>query len=227
MNEANKLFNKVIRSLHDNDILENLIVIGSWCLYYYRIYFDETRHISPVRTLDLDLMIPNPPEIDKDVDLTAILENQSFDLKFGYNTGYVKYVNPALTVEFLTPMLGRGKSGPYEIKELHVNAQGLRFLNFLQQYTMKIKDGDIEVTVPEPSAFVLHKFIISQRRKNKAKAERDITAAKELGEYLLTIDEQKEKMIRIFKDVPEKWQDKIVSGVKGNSEELHKLLTSI
>ncbi len=121
-------------------------------------------------------------------------------------------------------MLGKYRREPYEIKKLHINAQGLRFLNFLQYYTIKIKDDNIEVTVPEPSVFVLHKFIISQRRKKRAKAERDIDAARILGEFLLDINSQKEKMENIFKDIPKKWQKKVLKGVKGNSEKLYDFL---
>ena len=48
-------------------------------------------------------------------------------------TGYTKYVHPELELEFLIAELGRGKGNkPYEIPKLHINAQGLRFLNLLQ-----------------------------------------------------------------------------------------------
>jgi len=48
-------------------------------------------------------------------------------------------VHPELELEFLTPELGRGKNKPYELPKLHINAQGLRYLNLLQSNVLKIK----------------------------------------------------------------------------------------
>ncbi|MGM0442441.1 MAG: GSU2403 family nucleotidyltransferase fold protein [Elusimicrobiota bacterium] len=162
----------------------------------------------------------------KEKNLHELLERLNFKPLFNYSNGLVKYEHPELEVEFLTPKLGKGRKKPYEIKKLHVNVRGLRFLNFLQGYTLKIKDGDIEVTVPQPAAFVLHKFIISQRRKNPAKAKRDIDTAKNLGEFLFDIDKQREKIKNIFLDIPKSWQQKILDGVKGNSAKIHRFITS-
>lgn len=83
-----------------------------------------------------------------------------------------------MEIEFLISELGRGKNEPYKVKELNINAQGLRYLNLLQKYTIEILFYDINLVVPEPAAFVLHKFIVSDRRQNQTKREKDIKTAK-------------------------------------------------
>ena len=110
-----------------------------------------------------------------------ILRTLDFTPTHSYITGYTKYEHPELELEFLTPELGRGKNKPYELPKLHINAQGLRYLNLLQSNVLKIKYKHMMIQLPEPAAYVLHKFIIFERRKEKSKKERDLLAAKDIG----------------------------------------------
>jgi len=65
--------------------------------------------------------------------------------------------------------MGRSEQKIYEIKPFGINAVGLRYLNLLQDNIMKVNHSkDIQINIPSPEAFALHKFIISQRRKNDA-----------------------------------------------------------
>jgi hypothetical protein len=107
---------------------------------------------------------------------------------------------------------------------LKISAQGLRYLNLLQQHTLEILYYGIRVIVPKPAAFVFHKFIVSERRKNQAKREKDIKTAKELGEYLLKNKKQKEIMINIFMSLPVKWKRKIIDIIQEHSEEIYNIL---
>ena len=147
-----------------------------------------------------------------------------FSPSSSYSTGYTKYVHPELELEFLTPELGKGRDKPYIINNLHIQAQGLRFLNFLQAHAIKINYENIEVRVPEPSAYVLHKFIIFERRVKKDKRERDLESAREIGKFLLKDENQKKKLKQLFDKMPKKWQNKIKSNLKENSAVLHEFL---
>jgi len=143
-------------------------------------------------------------------------------------TGYTKYVHPELELEFLIAELGRGKGNkPYEIPKLHINAQGLRFLNLLQWHTIKIKYKNMNVIVPEPAAYVLHKFIIYERRLNKEKQKRDLLSAKGIGEFLLQNRTQQKKIIEIFNSLPNKWQKLVLRNLKDNSKLLYEFLLKI
>ena len=138
MEKKNNLFLNTLNALYDAGVLEDIILIGSWCHYFYRIYFSNAEEIPLLRTLDIDFLIPNPSKIYKDVNIPDILKNLDFVSSHDYLTGYTKYVHPELELEFLIPELGRGQGNkPYDIPRLHINAQGLRFLNLLQTYTIK------------------------------------------------------------------------------------------
>ncbi|MHB8276550.1 MAG: GSU2403 family nucleotidyltransferase fold protein [Candidatus Humimicrobiaceae bacterium] len=228
MKRKSNLFLNTLNILDDAGVLEDIILIGSWCHFFYKVYFSNAQEIPLLRTLDIDFLIPNPPRIHKDVNIPEILGTLDFVPFHDYLTGYTKYVHPELELEFLIAELGRGKGNkPYEIPKLHINAQGLRFLNLLQWYTIKIKYENINVTVPEPAAYVLHKFIIYERRLNKEKQKRDLLSAKEIGEFLVQNKTQQKKIIEIFYSLPGKWQKVILRNLKDNSRLLYDFLLKV
>lgn len=224
MKKKYKLFSGVLKELQKEKILNDIVLIGSWCQYFYKIYFDNAPEIPSVRTVDIDFLIPRPFHLKKDINIPEILKKCNFEPAISYTSGYIKYVNPDLEIEFLTPEFGRGAQKNYEIKNLHIKAQKLRFLNLLQDYTMVIKYEDIIVKVPEPAVYVLHKFMVSERRSSKDKKEKDLAAAVEIGEYLLNIEQQRVRLKTIYNSLPEKWKSKIKKNIEKNSPDLFKFL---
>ena len=227
MEKENDLFLTILIRLDKAEVLRDIILIGGWCPLVYKEYFGNPVEISMQRTADLDLMVPNPPRIHKDVDVSLILEELGFDRKVSLLDGYEKYVHPDLEVEFLTPERGRGIGKPYSVDKLHINAQGLRYLDLIQSHTMKTSYNGISINVPEPAAYVLHKFIVSNRRKKPFKREKDIETARQLGEYLLDQESQKNKMREIYLSMSEKWKKDLIKIVKGASEKIYTFLNSI
>lgn len=227
MEKEHDLFFTILSRLDKEEVLLDIILIGGWCPLVYKEYFGNPVEISMQRTADLDLLVPNPPRIHKDVDVSLIFEELGFDRKISLLDGYEKYVHPDLEVEFLTPERGRGRGKPYTIDKLHINAQGLRYLDLIQSHTMKTSYNGISINVPEPSAYVLHKFIVSNRRKKQFKREKDIETARQLGEYLLEQNKQRNKMRGIYLSMPEKWKKDLIKIVKGTSEKIYTFLNSI
>lgn len=227
MEKEHDLFFTILSRLDKEEVLLDIILIGGWCPLVYKEYFGNPVEISMQRTADLDLLVPNPPRIHKDVDVSLIFEELGFDRKVSLLDGYEKYVHPDLEVEFLTPERGRGRGKPYTIDKLHINAQGLRYLDLIQSHTMKTSYNGISINVPEPSAYVLHKFIVSNRRKKQFKREKDIETARQLGEYLLEQNKQRNKMRGIYLSMPEKWKKDLIKIVKGTSEKIYTFLNSI
>ena len=95
-----------------------------------------------------------------------------------------------IRVDVLTPLVGRGKEGPVELKTLGSHATALRFLDFLVHETIPavvLTGSGVLVRVPTPERFALHKLIVSQRRdrSERLKATKDIGQARVLLEVLL------------------------------------------
>ena len=59
--EALRRFNKV-------GILDGLILIGNWCLYFYKGYFENISYIdiSTIKTRDIDFLVPIPAPQSQD-----------------------------------------------------------------------------------------------------------------------------------------------------------------
>lgn len=208
-------FIKTLLALHNAGALKELILIGSWCNHFYKIYFNNAPEIPIVRTLDIDFLVPNPVKIQEEINIPEILKNLDFIPLHSYITGLTKFVHPELELEFLTPELGRGKGiEPYKIPPLHINAQGLRYLDLLQSYTIEIKYLNMVIRVPEPAAYILHKFIICKICNKEEKRERDLYTVREISNFLLGLETQKEKIFTIFYSLPLKWQRKILKNTK-------------
>lgn len=224
MEKRFELFNNVLTTLIDNEVLENLILIGGWCPYFYKFYFNNAPEIPALRTMDIDFLIPRPLSIKNDVDVGSVLEQLGFSPEHSQLTGYVKFVHPDLEIEFLTPEYGKGEDKPFYVKKLHISAQQLRYLNLLQKYTIEVPFGKSKIRVPEPSAYVLHKFILSTKRKDNKKKEKDIIAAKEMGEFLLQSMEERNKLMKIYRDSPKGWQKTLNKILKHSFNDLYSFL---
>ncbi|MEA3359118.1 MAG: GSU2403 family nucleotidyltransferase fold protein [Thermodesulfobacteriota bacterium] len=227
MEEKYRLLSIVLRELQSAGVLDALILAGSWCQYYYRILFDMAPEIPLIRTTDIDFLVPNPPKIVRKANVGKLLNNLGFDNDFDYHTGLVKYVHPDLEIQFLTPALGKNKSTPYEINELNINAEGLRYLMLLQDFIFKMKHEGITIWLPEPEAFVLQKILTSQKRKNQEKSDKDIFAAQNIGELCLRDKNRRIRLKFIFDDLPNKWQRKILNVLKNASPDMYLCLKNI
>ncbi|HNW27041.1 MAG TPA: GSU2403 family nucleotidyltransferase fold protein [Spirochaetota bacterium] len=224
MEKRFKLFHEIIISLGETGVLADIVLIGSWCLYLYRDIFRDADTMPAVRTVDLDFLVPNPPKIKHKVDISKMLETLNFVEEFSHLSGNSKFIHPDLEVEFIIPEKGRGKDGPHIIKEINVRAQGLRYVDLLQDHTIIIPYNNFPVRVPEPSAFILHKLQLSGRRGKKVKKVKDLETAKGLGEYLATREDQVEKMKEIYRNLPSKWKREILEVAKEQSEIIYRIL---
>lgn len=225
MEENYRLLSTVLEELQRAGALKHLILAGSWCQYFYRILFANSPEIPLLRTTDVDLLIPNPPRVPHPVDVSQILVGLGFDEQIDYKTGLIKYVHPDLEIQFLTPELGRGKNTPYVIKQLSINAEGLRYLNLLQSHNFEMQHDRITLRLPEPEAFVLQKILVSQERDDPVKKEKDLLSAQTIGELCLQDKKRRVRLKFIFNNLPQKWQKKILKALKDSSADLQNWLS--
>ena len=224
MEEKYKLLSAVLKELQEKGVLHGLVIVGSWCQYYYRILFDNAPEIPLVRTMDIDFLVPNPSRFKNKIDVSDLLNTLGFDSDFDYSTGLVKYVHPALEIQFLTPALGRVKDTPYEIKKLNINAEGMSYMKMLQDYKFSMTHEGVTVWLPEPEAYCLQKILISPKRKAPAKREKDLTAAISIGELCLNYESHKERLKAIYRGMPKKWQKMVSDMVNRHSADLMSFL---
>lgn len=217
---------QVLNRFQSAGILDKLVLIGSWCLYFYRHGLALLERLPAPRTTDIDFLVPRPVHFEKETDVPAILAELGFAPTFHGMSGLAVYDHPQLRLEFLVPKIGRGSSSPVEIRGLHVNAQGLRYLNFLTDHTMWVRYEGLGVRVPIPAVFALHKLIVSSKRTKKEKKEKDIAAAVGILEVLLKDSAEAERIRAILAKIPPKWRKIILTVSEKHLLALNKLYES-
>jgi hypothetical protein len=154
-----------------------MMLIGSWCMPFYKAYFSGIDYSPVIKTRDMDFLVPAPGNISGQADIPALLKDLGFIVSYVGEKGYIQLKHPDLLVEFLSPEKGRGTDEPVKIQRLGVNAVALRYLDLLIDGRMNISIKGFTVSMPHPVNFALHKLIIFQRRVKKFKADKDREAA--------------------------------------------------
>ena len=100
-----------------------------------------------------------------------------------------------------------------------LNAQALRFLDFLAQNTITAQVDDVEVTLPHPANFALHKLLVLSRRPTPEKQAKDKEAAVRILRVLL--EKGEEALVRsAFNTMPPKWQTRVKAQLAGLSDKM-------
>ncbi|MBU3929720.1 nucleotidyltransferase domain-containing protein [bacterium] len=185
---------------------EGLELIGSWCFLLYQKHLKVRNY--PLRTLDIDFLIPFPYKGKKKIDLIAKLEKLGFILNFNPDGSFWLW-NAELKVDFLSPKIGRETKKSQNIKQLSVRTTPLRFMNILLENKIIIKEDNIRIAIPAPLNFCLHKLLIAQRRKDKSKKLKDM----EQAIYILEIVDEKQ-FKTTYNSFPKKWQKYILQSLK-------------
>ena len=207
---------EVLRRLNKVGVLNKIIIIGSWCIYFYKSYFSDVDYSSSIRTRDIDLLIPIPAKFKKKVDIPELLKDLGFIIDF-HAKGYIRLNHPELIIEFLVPERGKGRDKPYPLPELGLNAIALRFLDFLIENSIKVKVDKLTLNVPHPAAFALQKLIISSRRM---KIEKELKEKQEAIRIINCLIAKGEEGIikRLFDSMPKKWRTKAKKALQDYEE---------
>ena len=205
MNDQQRLVYRLFRSLEGAGVLDHVVLIGSWCLLAYKHYFADVPFEPGIRTRDIDLLVPTPLRLKQPVDIEQILGPLGFILRRGGDKGYMQFVHAELMLEFLVPERGRGSDKPYDLRALGINAQPLRYMDFLCKDGLRLPFVGLDVSVPHPARFALLKLIVSGRRQKPVKRENDLRQAGQVIRALVASGQQ-EKLRTTFASMPKKWQ---------------------
>ena len=116
------------------------------------------------------------------VSLTALARQAGYTVDVDSLCGTTKIFTPDfMEIEFLILQQGSGEKGTLKTN-LGVNAQALRHMAILRDNTVCVNLLDMDIIVPEPEAYALHKAVINNQRGSKA--EKDRAAVLNLLPYL-------------------------------------------
>lgn len=165
-------FWKFIKLLDDNDLLEHIILIGSWAEYLYAQSCILPGFKANLRTLDIDFLIKNMRRPIMPVSVATLAKKSGYTVDYDIMLGTTKIYSPdLLEIEFLISQHGSGEKQVIETN-LGVNAQALRHLSSLKDYTINLSLFDFQITVPIPEAYIAQKIAINNERGKKAEKDR-------------------------------------------------------
>jgi hypothetical protein len=165
-------FWKFIKLLDDNDLLEHIILIGSWAEYLYAQSCILPGFKANLRTLDIDFLIKNMRRPIMPVSVATLAKISGYTVDYDIMLGTTKIYSPdLLEIEFLISQHGSGEKQVIETN-LGVNAQALRHLSSLKDYTINLSLFDFQITVPIPEAYIAQKIAINNERGKKAEKDR-------------------------------------------------------
>jgi hypothetical protein len=208
---------KVLKRLESAGILKDIILVGSWCIPFYKDYFGKVKYPTAIKTRDVDFLVPRPSRTKPKANIPELLKDLGFIVGFKGSEGYIRLEHADLIIEFLVPEKGHGFDKPCRLPQLGLNAQALRFLDLLISDTIKVKIKGIDVNLPHPANFALHKLIISQRRQKKHKSTKDRNTAIEILKALIDKGEI-DALRKVFNSLIPKWQKKVLRGLEKISE---------
>jgi len=174
--KQSKLIISILKILYNAGVLDNALLIGSWCAGFYKKYFGDIDYNPIIKTRDIDFLVGEKSRFPRTVDLEKLLAPLGFEIEF-YGKGFMKLESDELAIEFLVPEVGRPKEKPHPLPQLHFNAQPLRHLSILWRDPITVNIEGIKVRLPNPADFCLQKLIVAGKRKRSGKAEKDMQTA--------------------------------------------------
>jgi len=140
--------------------------------------------------------------------LVGLFAELGFEVSFN-SDGSIYLWNSELKIEFIAPEKSIGTDGAKEIKNLSIKAIPLRFMNMLLEKPVRVKDKNIEISIPNPTAFAIHKLLISERRKKQDKRLKDLEQALLVLEIV-----NPEDLKKMYKSLPKPWKKSIINTLK-------------
>jgi hypothetical protein len=210
----------VLAALHRAGVLKDCVLIGSWCQDLYRQMYGNPFQIPAATTTDADLLVPRRLRSAPKVNVADIMEQNGFKVVMEGSSGLMKFIHEDFSFEFLTDTGAQADETVFLFKNLNLSTQQLHFLNIPLSYNLLTTFRDIPLRLPEPEAFALHKLIVSQRRRNPAKKERDIAAARGLLEYFATKPLHRRRLRAIYEEFPKGWRKRVQQAIEKTGLEL-------
>ncbi len=168
---------QLLKVLNDNNILKHVIVAGSWAEYIYAQAGVLPGFNLNLRTIDMDFLVKNMRRPSEPVDLLAIVKKNNYSIAHDVLLGTTKMVSPGgLEIEFLIGQMGSGERSVLPTN-LGVAAQALRHMEGIVSNAITVDLLGMDVQVPKPESYVLHKMLInSERKPNKQIKDRQSIA---------------------------------------------------
>ena len=199
----NKL-HEVIQAFADAGFIDDVILIGSWCLGFYVNIFEG--FTPSVRTTDIDFYVPNSKTANA-ASLSSQLRAINYDHFQDSMTNKSRFVSPeGFEIEFLAKLNKEGLSC-IRLGTSGIFAESLSYVDIFGSNYIELNYGGTKIKVASPSAFAIQKILINNRRG--AKAEKDAQAIDYVLVFLSASYKSRQEFHQLFDRLPRKWKKTI------------------
>lgn len=207
MNENQNLVG-ILKILDKNGILQHSILIGSWCLHFYEMIFENFK--QSLTTSDIDFYVDNPKKVTKTGNIFLDFEENDYLSRHDSMTGKTTFYSlQGFEIEFLTK-LNREMSSTVMIGNTGIKAESLTYVDIFSSNYIEVMYQGMNVKVASPSAYILQKLLISKRRKIE-KAKKDIMTVSMVLEQVKSRPLFYSDLRRLYDSLPKKWKKEIDS----------------
>ena len=162
---------EILKVFSEVGLLNHIILIGSWCLFFYQYLF--LNFVPRLRTTDIDFYLPDAKKTSSADDLADRLSRQNFYHIQDSLTGRSELFDAGgFQIEFVT-RLYRDNPVVVQVGKSGIYAETLPYVDLFDFNYVCIKLDDYEVKVASPSSFVLQKLLIFEERKEKQEKDGD------------------------------------------------------
>lgn len=170
------------------DYLPVIVIGGGWAPFVYHQYFLGNTSHEPIRTRDIDLMVPRTVPVIGKKTVDQVLVEAGFEAVFKsrdippvvHYEGNIE--NMDVEIEFLVDQTGSNPEIVLEVqKGLH--AEALRFISIVIENVTEVtidaaviagQSSPLIVKIPTPAAYMFHKGLVFRRRKDPEKKAKDL-----------------------------------------------------
>ena len=200
MNENETQLHTILKVLDNEGILKNMILIGSWCLLFYKYIFNGFK--PTIRTTDVDFYVPNAKEIKGNV--IKALKDINYDLINDTLTQKSTFISPdGFELEFLVK-LNRERLSCVKLGKTGIFAEALPYVEVFSGNYIEIEFNNIILKIASPSSYVVQKLLILNNRKEKKM--KDISSIKEILSFIKASNKYKEELALLYDSLPNKWK---------------------
>ena len=200
-----KHLNEILNVLNDEGILKNTILIGSWCLLFYKDIFEN--FVPTIKTTDIDFCVPNPKSIKEKNNVIKSLNKIKYDIFQDTLTNKSTFISPdGFELEFLTK-LNRNQLTCVRLGNTSIYAESLPYVDIFFGNYVEVEYGGMLIKIASPSSYVIQKLLINNQRKDKK--EKDIESIKNVLMYIHTSKKYFEELRALYDTLPKKWKTEI------------------
>lgn len=212
------------------DYLPVMVIGGGWVpfLYYHYLLADKSK--EPIRTRDIDVLV------DIRVPVIGVKTVNELLLRAGFKPTFKSLDTPPVIhyegtidgedvrIEFLTNQKAAEGDVAIEVqKGLH--AEALRFISILINNVIEVTIDDfqfekecqlLKVKVPSPEAYIFHKGLTFERRKDKQKMAKDLYYVFDILANCPGLMERIIKGLKGFEGTNSSWFSRFIKKLKDN-----------